>query len=275
MAYDPVRGRVVLFGGTDGATYPSDTWAWDGAEWTLLFAGDKDVTPFADSAMAWDPASRSMLLLGGAYNGALSSTIWRLGSQGWTRLDDLYPVRAATLATLPATQSVYGVGGTFINGPQRFGYVPGQSPARLVAHPQDQSAPATGSACFTVDAHATAPIAYQWRKDGVDLADDARVSGSTSATLCVAALEAGDAAAYSVVVSNSAGVTTTRDAILTVLAPACPADLSGDGLVGSPDLAEMLGAWNGGPGPADITGDGLVNSQDLAAMLGAWGACPE
>lgn len=53
----------------------------------------------------------------------------------------------------------------------------------------------------------------------------------------------------------------------------CAADLDGDGQVGSPDLAALLGTW-GGSGPADITGDGLVNSADLATLLGAWGPCP-
>ena len=60
---------------------------------------------------------------------------------------------------------------------------------------------------------------------------------------------------------------------LASVSPACPADLDGDGFVGAPDLANLLGAW-GGSGAADLDGDGLVGPQDLAAMLGAWGACP-
>lgn len=53
----------------------------------------------------------------------------------------------------------------------------------------------------------------------------------------------------------------------------CPADLSGDGIVGAADLASLLGAW-GATGPADLDGNGSVGSSDLAALLGAWGACP-
>jgi hypothetical protein len=56
--------------------------------------------------------------------------------------------------------------------------------------------------------------------------------------------------------------------------PPCPADLTGDGLVNSADLSQLLGAWGPGAGPADISGDGLVNSVDLSQLLGAWGACP-
>lgn len=53
----------------------------------------------------------------------------------------------------------------------------------------------------------------------------------------------------------------------------CPADLNGDGVVGSADLAALLGAWGSGPGPADLDGNGVVGSSDLASLLGAWGPC--
>jgi len=40
MTYDPLRGRVVLFGGQAGPTGPmlGDTWEWDGKQWTLVDA---------------------------------------------------------------------------------------------------------------------------------------------------------------------------------------------------------------------------------------------
>lgn len=54
---------------------------------------------------------------------------------------------------------------------------------------------------------------------------------------------------------------------------ACPADLSGNGVVGPEDLATLLGQW-GTSGSADFDGSGSVSSQDLAILLGAWGGCP-
>jgi len=45
-------------------------------------------------------------------------------------------------------------------------------------------------------------------------------------------------------------------------------DLNGDGVVGSVDLALLLGSW-GGP-DADLDGDGVTDSRDLALLLGAW-----
>ena len=76
--------------------------------------------------------------------------------------------------------------------------------------------------------------------------------------------------------AGSYSATTSITGTLTIAGPegaACPADLDGDGFVGAPDLANLLGAW-GGTGAADLDGDGTVGPQDLAAMLGAWGACP-
>lgn len=53
----------------------------------------------------------------------------------------------------------------------------------------------------------------------------------------------------------------------------CPADLDGDGAVGSSDLAILLGSWGMSGGAADLDEDGVVGSGDLALMLGTWGGC--
>jgi hypothetical protein len=48
-------------------------------------------------------------------------------------------------------------------------------------------------------------------------------------------------------------------------------DLNGDCLVGSADLAILLGAWGPSPDcPADLDGDGEVGPSDLALLLGSW-----
>ncbi len=59
------------------------------------------------------------------------------------------------------------------------------------------------------------------------------------------------------------------------LAPPCPADLDGDGIVSASDLAQLLGTWGPCPGcPADFDGSGAINAADLAQLLGSWGPCP-
>jgi uncharacterized membrane protein len=54
----------------------------------------------------------------------------------------------------------------------------------------------------------------------------------------------------------------------------CPADLDGNGEVGSPDIAMLLSQWGAVGGSADLNGDGTVGSQDIAVLLSAWGPCP-
>ena len=57
-------------------------------------------------------------------------------------------------------------------------------------------------------------------------------------------------------------------------APDCPADLSGDGGVGTADLLELLADWGacGGCG-ADLDNDGLAGTADLLLLLASWGPC--
>lgn len=51
----------------------------------------------------------------------------------------------------------------------------------------------------------------------------------------------------------------------------CSADLDGNHVVDSADLAFLLSLW--GSPLADITGDGNTDAADLAVLLTAWGAC--
>ena len=55
--------------------------------------------------------------------------------------------------------------------------------------------------------------------------------------------------------------------------PACPADLSGDGVVDGADLGSLLAAWGTPNAAADINDDGTVDGADLGALLAAWGSC--
>jgi hypothetical protein len=54
--------------------------------------------------------------------------------------------------------------------------------------------------------------------------------------------------------------------------PSCPADLSGDGMVGIVDFLFLLGAW--GTPDGDIDGDGDTGISDFLDLLAAWGPCP-
>src|ERR1051325_2968186 len=62
---------------------------------------------------------------------------------------------------------------------------------------------------ISVTANGTAPFTYQWSKNG------SPVSGKTLATYDITNAQSSDAGTYSVVVTNSAGATTSDSAILT------------------------------------------------------------
>jgi hypothetical protein len=74
-----------------------------------------------------------------------------------------------------------------------------------------------GPAAFTVLIDGGAePFTYQWQKDGVDLADDSRISGATGPTLSIASAELGDAGAYRCVVTNAVSSVTSPARTLSV-----------------------------------------------------------
>lgn len=78
------------------------------------------------------------------------------------------------------------------------GFAPG-----ILAHPQGWETPLGANVALHVSAAGTEPLQYQWRKDGVDLADGLRFSGSRSARLTISNLGTADLGTYSVVVSKS------------------------------------------------------------------------
>jgi hypothetical protein len=80
MVFDPVRRRVLLFGGSTG-TATDEAWEWDGERWELLTrAPGRRFNP----SMVYDVHDRRVLLFGG-WNGStrladlveLRDTIWR------------------------------------------------------------------------------------------------------------------------------------------------------------------------------------------------------
>ncbi|HWS87967.1 MAG TPA: immunoglobulin domain-containing protein [Pyrinomonadaceae bacterium] len=93
----------------------------------------------------------------------------------------------------------------------------GEAPS-ITTQPVSQTVPAGANVSFSVSAEGTAPLGYQWRKNG------APISGATLPTLNLNGVQSGDAGNYSVVVSNAAGSATSTTAVLTVeTGPVAPA----------------------------------------------------
>lgn len=74
--------------------------------------------------------------------------------------------------------------------------------------------------------------------------------------------------------NRDAGQTDVYSQLIEVVSDECSADLDGDGEVGAPDLAIVLGNWGVCEAcEADLDEDGNVGAADLAILLGNWGPC--
>ena len=127
----------------------------------------------------------------------------------------------------------------------------------ITTPPADQTVTTGGTAVFTVVASGTPPLAYQWRKGGVALADGGVVSGSATATLTLTGVTAADAGSYDVVVSNGVNPPAVSN----------PATLT----VNPPPPAGSTLYWNFGTSagvatpsglPADVTGGALTSGNN-------------
>ncbi|MGC8743071.1 MAG: immunoglobulin domain-containing protein [Verrucomicrobiia bacterium] len=86
-------------------------------------------------------------------------------------------------------------------------------PPVITVQPTNQSVPLGGAAQFSITVQGTSPFYYQWRKNGTD------IPGATVVPYKILNAQLSDAAEYSVVVSNIAGVVTSQTARLTVNLP--------------------------------------------------------
>lgn len=91
--------------------------------------------------------------------------------------------------------------------------------ARIVTQPVSQVRIAGMSVSFSVGALGAEPLAFQWRLNGTNLNDGARVNGSATATLTLANLIKPDSGNYDVIVTNIYTAVTSKVATLQVLVP--------------------------------------------------------
>jgi sugar lactone lactonase YvrE len=108
-----------------------------------------------------------------------------------------------------------GCGGSADAPPPPEGNPPQAVAPTITQQPVSLTVTAGQAASFTVAATGTAPLAYQWQRNGVDIA------GATTTTYTITATVLGDSGAvFRAVVSNVAGSATSNNATLTVVAAA-------------------------------------------------------
>jgi hypothetical protein len=139
-------------------------------------------------------------------------------------LNNTNPLVNATLATLTLTDVQTGDAGQYSVLVTNIAGSVSSSSAMLVVStnpvaPSFDTQPASlivlvgGNAVLTAVATGTAPISYQWSKDGIP------VTGATSATLSLTNVQPTNSGSYCLLASNPGGAATSDVALLTVTPP--------------------------------------------------------
>ena len=149
-------------------------------------------------------------------NGVVQTNI--SGEADWAQQTFFIPSGSQTLQWA-YVKDAGGSSGKDAGWVDQVSFTPGNAPV-LMAQPRNQTVLPGGSASFGVAVGGAQPLAYQWRKDGVALADAGNIAGALTASLTVSNLSGSDTGNYTALVSNSYGTATSAVASLTILLPA-------------------------------------------------------
>ena len=81
MAYDAARQQVILFGGQYASAGNSDTWAWDGNDWSKVSSGTPQ--PRWYHAIAYHSGLQKVFMYGGADLSARNDELWAWDGSTW------------------------------------------------------------------------------------------------------------------------------------------------------------------------------------------------
>jgi hypothetical protein len=134
----------------------------------------------------------------------------------------------------------------------------------VTTHPSGVSVNAGQTASFSVAASGTAPLTYQWRKNGTNLTNGGDISGATSTTLQIANCEEADEANYSCYITNSCGSATSNNAWLDVNSG------GGTTIILDEDQGTYSGTWSTSTGAGTAAYNGDYKYAITAATESAW-----
>jgi uncharacterized repeat protein (TIGR03803 family) len=95
------------------------------------------------------------------------------------------------------------------------------TPPVITSQPADQNVLQGATASFTVATASNALLFFQWQLQGTNLSDGGGISGAATRSLTISNVATANVGTYSVIVSNSAGVLPSSNAILSIL-PSAP-----------------------------------------------------
>ncbi len=211
---------------TQAGTVPANSVAlWDGTNWSALGSG-VDGTVWALLEYDEDGAGPGLpgLCAAGTFvtaGGLPAARVAHWSGGVWLPLGSGVNDTVRALATFPdnaeASADALYCGGDFTlsgaytsNHIARWGCLPSAQAPYIIIEPEDQAPCEGGPATFTVWASGTAPLSYQWYKDGTV------IDGAVAASYTIPSAGPDDVAAYSVAVTNDHGTITSVTASLTL-----------------------------------------------------------
>lgn len=274
-AYDSVNLRVLLFGGAgdeSGAQFPffsDELWQFQNGAWTLLNVGGP--AGRYGPAVTFDPERGSFILFGGSFwhpRWELFCDTWEWRGGQWARGADNGPGdrTGATMVYQNLAHRAFMYGGLGPDGNLRDAWHwAGPAVPFIAERPTIMSVNFGEELAIDMLVLGDSPL-LRWDKDSVEIEDDERISGSTTASLRIVPARMSDEGLYRLEASNGC---VTHDAALYV-SVICRADFDQNGVVDVPDQFAFLAAWFGQDPSADFDGMNGVDVPDIFAFLTAW-----
>jgi hypothetical protein len=211
MVYDPSTSRLVIHGGSNGTNVFSDMWFY------LHPAGWGPVTSTGSPAraqhgMVFDAGRSRIVLFGGttSVNGSLSPYTFEFAAPAWSIASTTGPSPVLPLLGYDAASARC----VLLAANMDTWIYP--APA-VLSSPGDQTALPGASVTFIAIPGNPGQSTLRWRKDGVALADDGRITGSATATLRITGVSAADAGGYDMQVTGNCIPGASVPATLSVL----------------------------------------------------------
>ncbi len=211
MAYDAAHARVVLFGGYNGSAL-SDTWTWDGKNWTPYTLSSPSAR--YNHMMAYDAANTEVVLFGG-YDGSTGfNDTWMWNGSDWTQYwpsSSPTPRDASAMAYDAAISQIVLFDGIFSSDTWEGGACIAPS---ITTQPATKTVTSGSTATLTVAASGTTPFIYQWYQGlpgHISVAVGSNANTFTTPPMFIPT-------SYWVSVSNSCGHADSNAAIINVTA---------------------------------------------------------
>jgi hypothetical protein len=152
--------------------------------------------------------------------------------------------------------------------------IPVLDPPTITLQPANQAVMVGDNAQFAIQASSPFPLTYQWRKDGLNLADGGSIGGATTNALTLTSCDYADQGDYLCVVTNTNGSTPSDAATLTVSKRYAKCDFDHDDDVDMSDFGYLQRCLTESGVPldpscqsADLDGDDSVDSEDVTFFV--------